>query len=196
MITLPFCTQAGNLKDHLLTHSGEKTFPWTQCNFSCTTSSHLKRHIKTHSGEKQFSCDKCNYSSNQAGHLKEHMRQHSGEKPFACKQCNFSCRVSSHVKRHMLSHTGEKPYYICKSGSRQLRFLYVLFPLFSLLFFGRFLVRWGQILATLNLNPPPTPKKAKKRLNFDFLTHVLTVSESPCQPCQIFSARNGLYICR
>ena len=77
MITLPFCTQAGNLKDHLLTHSGEKTFPWTQCNFSCTQLITLKRHLQTHTGEKPFACGQCDYKCNRSSNLKLHvMRKH------------------------------------------------------------------------------------------------------------------------
>ena len=103
------CTSAGNLKRHMLTHSGAKPFNCSQCNKR--TPQNLKMHILIHSGENHFMCEKCNYSCNCAGHLKNHKLMHTGEKFFACKQCNYYCSHSNRLKCHMLSHTGEKPFF-------------------------------------------------------------------------------------
>ena len=97
----------------MLTHSGEKPFVCTQCNYSCTTAGSLKQHMQTHSGEKSFNCTQCNYSGTQASDLKKHMRTHSGEKPFMCEQCNYSSAQALHLKRHKLTHTRKKnPLYV------------------------------------------------------------------------------------
>ena len=93
----------------MLTHSGEKRFSCTQCEYSCKRASHLKQHIRTHSGEKPFKCDQCDYSCAHSGDLKVHKRTHTGEQPYTCNQCSFSSKTSGNLQQHMARKHRDQP---------------------------------------------------------------------------------------
>ena len=79
-----------------------------QCDFASSQAGGLRRHLKTHSGEKANKCNQCDYASSQAGHLRTHLKIHGGEKSNKCKQCDFASSNSSNLKRHLKRHNGEK----------------------------------------------------------------------------------------
>ena len=93
--------QAGNLKDHLKTHSGEKTNKCNQCQYASFYASHLRTHLKTHSGERANKCNQCEYASSQASHLRTHLKTHSGEKTNKCNQCEYASSQASNLRTHM-----------------------------------------------------------------------------------------------
>ena len=60
----------------------------------------LRKHLKTHSGEKTHKCYQCDYASSQAGNLRTHLTNHSGEKPNKCNQCDYACHDTSNMQKH------------------------------------------------------------------------------------------------
>jgi len=98
--------QKGDLKRHVLTHTGEK--PWkcnfSECGYACCQSGGLKNHILTHTGEKPWKCNfpECEYACTTSGNLKKHILTHTGEKPWKCNfpECGFACTASGGLKKH------------------------------------------------------------------------------------------------
>ena len=96
-----------HIQDQLQTHSGERPFSCTQCEFSCTQAGNLKQHMPTHTGEKPFACKQCSFSCSHYNGLKYHMLSHTGEKPFSCKQCNYFCKQFNDLKKQMRKHSAK-----------------------------------------------------------------------------------------
>ena len=79
------CTKAFQSKCDLKIHSREhRDFICSICNQSFCYPSRLKEHTMTHTGERPFNCTVCTKSSIQAGNLNIHFWVHSEEKPHSC----------------------------------------------------------------------------------------------------------------
>jgi len=65
----------------------------------------LKKHMLTHTGEKSFKCGICLRMFSQRGNLKRHILTHTGEKSFKCEICMKMFSLSGDLKVHMLTHT-------------------------------------------------------------------------------------------
>ena len=116
----------------MLTHSGEKPYKCTQCDYASTQAGALNRHIKTHSLLKPNQCKWCDYSTIQWSNLAQHLLIHTGEKPHLNKECGNSFREVGRLKTHLRVDTGEDPYK-CTKFSECIRIPWVLalknFPL-------------------------------------------------------------------
>ena len=88
-------SDAGNLRRHLKTHSGEKSNKCNQCDFASSHAGDLRRHLTKHSGEKYKKCNQCDYVSCYANDLRRHLQRHSGEKSNKCNQCGFASSYSN-----------------------------------------------------------------------------------------------------
>nr|XP_055072931.1 zinc finger and SCAN domain-containing protein 2-like [Misgurnus anguillicaudatus] len=98
------------LKVHMRTHSGEKSFYCTECGKYFSTKKTLDIHERIHTGEKPYVCSQCGKSFSDSSSFRVHQRVHTGEKPYECPHCEKRFRQNYHLKSHMLIHTNERPY--------------------------------------------------------------------------------------
>ena len=88
---------AGNLRRHLKTHSGEKP---NKCNYAASRAIDLRRHLKSHSGEKTNKCNQCDFASSWASALRAHLKTHSRENKNKCNQCDYASSQAGHLMTH------------------------------------------------------------------------------------------------
>ncbi len=114
-------TEVINLHAHIAAdHSMKRTQQCPHCPMSFREKNSLKNHLLTHTGEKPHACDICGSRFSLASNMKRHMLIHTGKKPFECPACPRKFRqkgdLNSHVKsKHPwidvkeLSSTGNQP---------------------------------------------------------------------------------------
>ena len=70
----------------------------------------VRVHERTHTGEKPYQCSFCDYRCTQGGNLRIHERRHTGAKPYSCSACEFTSVTSSGVVAHTKrAHRGGVP---------------------------------------------------------------------------------------
>ena len=83
-----------------------------KCNKTFLQAGNLKKHLLIHSGEKPHKCNECNKLFTQAGDLRMHILTHSGEKPQKRTLYNYSTIRRRTLRDHIMTRTGERPHGI------------------------------------------------------------------------------------
>ncbi|XP_048002642.1 gastrula zinc finger protein XlCGF57.1-like [Leguminivora glycinivorella] len=96
-----------DIQTRLKTHTDDKPFWCTQCDYKCRRKDQLRSHLIIHTDEKPFSCSYCDYKCRRKAHLKSHLMTHTDEKPFSCGYCDYKGRRKEHLKTHLITHTKE-----------------------------------------------------------------------------------------
>jgi hypothetical protein len=58
--------------------------------------------MRSHTGERPYACSYCNYASPDTYKLKRHLRIHTGEKPYECDVCHAKFTQSNSLKGKLL----------------------------------------------------------------------------------------------
>ncbi|XP_077389459.1 uncharacterized protein LOC144026585 [Festucalex cinctus] len=106
------------LRNHMVTHTGEKRFACSVCNKRFSLRHHVNRHMRIHTGEHPYSCSVCAKGFRDKFGLRSHMSKHTGQKPYSCPICGKGLSCNSSLRIHMKLHTEEKPFTcpVCGKG--------------------------------------------------------------------------------
>ncbi|XP_034838111.1 zinc finger protein 1 homolog isoform X9 [Maniola hyperantus] len=88
-------------------HMMERRFPCTECDMKFFTGGQLKYHMLKHTGQKDFQCDVCLKWFTRKCVLREHMRIHTNDRRFTCLQCGRGFVQKCSLRGHMRSVHGE-----------------------------------------------------------------------------------------
>ena len=83
-------TSAETLNSNVAKGGREKLNQGNLFDYASDEASNLRRHLKTHSGHKSYKCKQSDFATVQAGNLRRHLKTHSGQKSYKCSQCDFT----------------------------------------------------------------------------------------------------------
>ncbi len=112
--------RTNTLKNHVMTHTGEKPFRCRECDHRARSRGDLKVHMRLHTGEKPYQCQRCDYRAGRSHDIVRHMKTHDAKKSFACELCDERFVAEERLIRHVsTAHTGEeKPFECAVCGHR------------------------------------------------------------------------------
>lgn len=119
-----FFSQNQTLKQHILTHTGQRPFECKICFKSFTQQGSLQRHLTTHTGAKPYECRFCPFSSSQKNNLQRHENIHTGAlKEFQCQICHRAFDRKRTLQRHQQVHLPKdgRPKVNCTCCNRTFR---------------------------------------------------------------------------
>lgn len=92
----------GNLKMHMVIHTGERLFSCSYCGANFSRYSSQRRHEQViHSNAPiQVICDVCSKTFSEKGYMKLHMRIHTGERSYSCSYCEAAFTQPGTRNRH------------------------------------------------------------------------------------------------
>ncbi|XP_019555040.2 zinc finger and SCAN domain-containing protein 31 [Aedes albopictus] len=101
---------AGNLRNHMVTHGGERKFvcDFEGCGKSFALQGTLTVHKKVHTQDKQFGCEFCSKTFLYKWLLVKHHRTHTGERPYECDICSKRFSTITHMHTHKKTHDPER----------------------------------------------------------------------------------------
>ena len=105
------CINRKRYREHMMSHTGIRTYGCSKCGKRFTRRYDMKRHeLTVHSDIKPYQCVVCKMKFVTSTNLKNHMIRHTGEKPYSCTYCRKSFTKSFDLKRHERVHAAQKPF--------------------------------------------------------------------------------------
>lgn len=89
----------------------DQPYKCEQCDKTFKHKGHYKDHMLKHTGEKTFSCSFCTKTFARLYSVKCHEARHVNEKKFKCTECDKSFNVKNTLWTHMKSHSTVGLYF-------------------------------------------------------------------------------------
>ncbi|XP_072375675.1 uncharacterized protein [Diabrotica undecimpunctata] len=106
-----FFASENALRNHLISHTGERKYNCKSCSNRYKYEQDLKRHMNSHTGRevRPFECCHCHQAFKRQGHLNRHLERHfaSGSKNYKCSICAKSYQCKESLYTHLNLHNNE-----------------------------------------------------------------------------------------